>query len=127
MKKWIDGLDANDAEYTHHLLEGLWVYQTFNVVKEDLLDKLLASEDHRARAAATRVLSFWLDQVNQPLEKLKKLIADDHPRVKLEAVRALSFMSGEAAVEVALEAAATEMDYYLNYTLDETMRALENN
>ena len=53
------------------------------------------------------------------------MIADAHPRVRLEAVRALSFSSGDAAIELALEVLEGETDYYLQYTLDETMRALE--
>ena len=57
---------------------------------------------------------------------LKPLVNDDHPRVRLEAVRALSFMNGDEAIELALEVLEYEMDYYLQYTLDETMRSLEN-
>ena len=53
------------------------------------------------------------------------MIADSNPRVRLEAVRALSFSSGDAAIELALEVLEGETDYYLQYTLDETMRALE--
>ena len=45
--------------------------------------------------------------------------------MRIEAVRALSFMKGEIAAEVALEVLNHDMDDYLQYTLDETMRALE--
>ncbi len=126
LKTWIASLDESDPEIEHHLLEGLWVYQTQNVVEPELLAKLLKANDHRARAAATRVLSFWLDRVDSPVELLKQRIADGHPRVRLEALRALSFMEGDAAMEAGLEVLEHEMDYYLHYTLDETMRALEN-
>ena len=126
LEKWIASLDPKDENFTHQKLEALWVYQTFNVVNRKLLDDLLASKDHRARAAATRVLSFWIDKVDKPLNILKKLVADKHPRVRLEAVRALSFASGDEAMEIALEVLENgKMDYYLQYTLDETMRALE--
>ncbi len=124
-KKWAAGLDAKDKDYEHNLLEALWVYQTQNVVEQDLLKKLLNTEDYRARAAAVRVLSFWLDRVDAPLELLKARIADPNSRVRLEALRALSFMDGEAASEAALEVLNHDMDEYLQYTLDETMRALE--
>ncbi len=126
LEKWIAGLDPKDKNYTHQKLEALWVYQTFNVVNQKLLQELLTAKDHRARAAATRVLSFWIDQLDKPLDLLKKLVADKHPRVRLEAVRALSFSSGDRAIEIALEVLENgKMDYYLQYTLDETMRALE--
>ncbi|MCA9129448.1 MAG: HEAT repeat domain-containing protein, partial [Planctomycetales bacterium] len=122
---WLANLDAEDEEYERLLLEGLWVFQTQNVIEQDLLHKLLNAKDHRARAAAVRVLSFWIDQVDKPLELLKKRVADEHPRVRLEAVRALSFTSGDEAVEIALDVLNYDMDDYLQYTLDETMRVLE--
>ncbi|RMF39292.1 MAG: azurin, partial [Planctomycetota bacterium] len=124
-KDWINALDPNDDEYLHHLLEGLWVHQTHNVVDEDLLKRLLTCDDHRARSAAVRALSFWLDRVEQPLELLRARVHDSHPRVRLEAVRALSFLRGEAPMEVALEVLEHDMDEYLEYTLNETMRQLE--
>jgi putative membrane-bound dehydrogenase-like protein len=123
--KWIDSLDKDDPEFEHQQLEALWIHQMHNRVNENLLDRVLGSKDHRARAAAVRVLSFWLDQVPKPLDRLKKFVGDPHPRVRLESVRALSFLSGDEAIEVALEVLNHEMDYYLEYTLDETMRVLE--
>ena len=70
-------------------------------------------------------LSFWLDQVEAPIDLLQARINDPHPRVRLEAVRALSFLSGDEAVEAALGVLEHDMDDYLQYTLDETMRVLE--
>ncbi len=43
-KKWIDGLDAKDANYDFYLLEALWVHQQHNVVDVDLLKRVLAVE-----------------------------------------------------------------------------------
>ncbi len=106
-------------------LEGLWLCQTHNHVEQPLLEKLLSAENHRARAAATRVLSFWLDRIPNHLELLRECINDVHPRVRLEAVRALSFLAGDEAVEIALGVLEHEMDDYLQYTLDETMRVLQ--
>lgn len=124
-KKWAADLDPKDELFEHNLLEALWVYQTQNVVEADLLKKLLNAEDHRARAAAVRVLSFWLDEVDKPLDLLQPRVNDPHPRVRLEAVRALSFLQGEAAMELALEVLEHDMDDYLQYALDETIRVLE--
>ena len=58
LEKWIAGLDKNDKNYQHNLMEGLWVYQWNNVVNEELLKQLLRSPDEHARAAATRVLCY---------------------------------------------------------------------
>ncbi len=125
LDQWLAALDSNDENFEHQQLEALWMYQTHNQVNQPLLQKVLASKDHRARAAGIRVLSFWIDQVDEPLAILKKHVADEHPRVRLESVRALSFMSGDEAIETALGVLEFEMDYYLQYTLDETMRMLE--
>ena len=67
--------------------------QYHNVVDVDLLKRMLASPEFRARAAATRVLCYWRDRVPDALELLKKLAADPAPRVRLEAVRAASFFT----------------------------------
>ena len=67
VEKWVAGLDKNDPDYEHHLLEALWVHQYHNVVNVDLLKRMLASPDFRARAAATRVLCYWRDRVPDAL------------------------------------------------------------
>ena len=119
-------MDKSNKDYTHHQLEALWIYQTNNVVELDLLKKLLGSDDHRARAAATRVLCFWHKRIPDSLAMVRKCVNDKHPRVRLEAVRALSYFESEDAAEAALDVLNHDMDDYLQYTLDETMRQLEN-
>lgn len=125
VQTWVKALDSADAEYEHHMLEALWMYQTHNVVNQELLEKLLGSKDHRVRSAATRVLSFWIDRVPNHMSLLEKCVNDDHPRVRLEGVRAISFLRGDDAVELALAVLEHDTDKYLEYTLDETMRRLE--
>lgn len=127
LDKWLAGLDKNDPNYPHHELEALWMHQQHDVVDEDLLKKVLSSSDPRARAAATRVLCYWADRVNEPLELLRKQVNDEHPRVRLEAVRALSFFDKDAdkAIEVATESLIYDQDDYLKYTFNETMNTLD--
>jgi hypothetical protein len=125
---WVGGLDPQDDHTPALQLEALWIKQQHDVVDPQLLNGLLGAEDPRVRAAATRVLSFWHDRLDDPLALLRQQIRDEHPRVRLEAVRALSFFEGaeaQAALEVAVEALLFDMDDYLQYTLDETMRTLE--
>ncbi|MBI3467702.1 MAG: c-type cytochrome, partial [Planctomycetes bacterium] len=123
--RWIAELNQQDADYEHHLLEALWVYQHHNVVNTELLERMLASPDFRARAAATRVLCYWRDRVAAPIELLKRMAADSHPRVRLEAVRAASFLTAPEAVEIAEIAAEQPADRYLDYVRSETLRTLE--
>ena len=91
LAKWMASLDKSEKLYEHHLLEALWLHQTHNVVNQELLETLLSAKDHKARAAATRVLSFWLDDIPNHMQLLEKCISDKHPRVRLEGVRAVSF------------------------------------
>lgn len=123
--KWIAGLDKSDPEYEHHLLEALWVYQAANVVEPKLLTRVLRSPNPHARAAATRVLCYQRNRVENALELLREQANDEHPRVRLEAVRACSFFTVPEAAEVALEAVKHETDYYIDYTLTETITTLE--
>lgn len=130
VNKWAAKLDAKDPAYEHHMTEALWVHQWMNVVDEALLKKMLRSPDYHARAAATRVLCYWRDRVQDPLGLLSAQAKDDSPRVRLEAVRACSFFKTSKAADVALlalekEANPDKPDYYIKYCLDETMKALD--
>ena len=56
---WYRALDPRSAELEHHRLEALWLYQALNVVEPRVLEQVLQSRDHRARAAACRVAAAW--------------------------------------------------------------------
>ncbi len=125
LKAWIEGLDPKDKDYEHHRLEALWVHQHHNAVNTALLKQVLRSPDYRARAAATRVLAYWREQIDDALDLLLAQGGDHHPRVRLEAVRAASFFESPRAAEVALEVVRHPLDDYLNYTLGETIETLK--
>ena len=123
--QWAAGLDKADPDYEHRMMEALWVHQQHNVVDVAFLKRMLASPDFRARAAAARVLCYWRDRVPGALDLLKTLAADPYPRVRLEAVRAASFFTEPEAIEVALITAERPSDQYLDYTRNETLKALQ--
>ncbi|MCG6155532.1 PVC-type heme-binding CxxCH protein [Rubinisphaera margarita] len=128
VNNWLKGLDPNAESFARLQLEGLWIHQQHDVVDESLLKQVLQSKDPRARAAATRVLSYWRDRVENPLALLEASVNDEHPRVRLEAVRALSYFHGDdilPALELAAESLIHEQDDYLEYTLNETMGTLD--
>ena len=123
---WVAAQDEKDAEYQHWLLEALWVKQHHAAVDPQLLGRLLNSSEPKARAAATRVLGYWRDDVEKPLALLQARVNDEHPRVRLEAVRALSFFDSQEALDIAVESLVHPQDDYLDYTLNETIATLEN-
>ncbi len=124
--RWVASLDKNEVNHEHHLLEALWVDAHHNVVPLPLLDRVLASNDHRARSAAARVLCNRRDKVSDALARFKRLAADLHPAVRLEAVRAASFFAEAEAVEIAVIAAAQGADKYLDFVQSETLRTLDS-
>ena len=109
------------------MMEALWVHQWHNVVDEALLKERLRSPDPRARAAATRVLCYWRDRVQDPVGLLKVQAVDEDPRVRLHAVRAASFFDdAKAGAEIVYAALTRDTDYYLDYTVGETLKQLRS-
>lgn len=127
-RKWMAKLDPNDPDYEHHVLEILWLHQSHNIVDAALLKQVLRSPDYRARAAATRVLTYWRDRIPEPLELLQVQVNDESPRVRLHAIWALSYFRGQDAVkasEVVVESLIHPQDDYLKFLLDETNKTLD--
>lgn len=123
--RWVGGLNKTDSAYEHLLLEALWIYQDFNVVNADLLKNLLAAKDHRARAAATRVLFYWRNQLPGALNMVTEMSGDTSARVRIEAVAALSYFKNDTALKAAVAALRQPMDYYLMYAERETLKYLK--
>lgn len=125
LDKWLKKFDVSNKDHLHQMLEGLWVQQSQVSIDEKLLNSLLTCSDFRVRAAATRVLCDCRDKFPNALETFAKQVNDKHPRVRLEAVRACSYFRTPDAAEIALQALEYEMDEFLEYTLAETMKQLE--
>ncbi len=125
VQSWARTLGSNDPEFEHHMLEALWMHQYHDVVNVDLLKRMLSSKDHRARAAAGRVLCYWQDRVPETLDLLRVAAADAHPRVRVEAVRTASFLTVPEAIEVVLIAAEQPADRAVTYISQETLKTLE--
>jgi azurin len=125
LEKWLAGLNAADPNHAYHQLEGLWVCQQFNHAHEGLLDALLKSQDYQVRAAATRVLFYWKEQIKGAQHKLIAMSQDPAPRVRLEAIAALSHFKSEAAVKALLATTEQPTDDYIDYALAESFKHLK--
>lgn len=126
VKEWV----AKNGSDDRLLTEALWVLQGQHTVDLDLAARVLKAKTGDARAAAVRVLSE--EQVlgfivpEKFLSLVRDAAKDDFARTRLEVIRACSFIPAKASVELALVAAtAHPRDYWLDYTLDATLSALE--
>ncbi len=124
LQQWVASINASDSSSDQHRLDALWIYQALDVVEPKLLGELLESRDGRVRAAATRVIGYWRDRLEHPLEMLAKRVTDEHPRVRLEAVRVLGTMHEPRAAELAMRALDLPQDVNLDYALWLTAREL---
>ena len=70
LKTWVANLKKDDPQYTHHVLEALWVTWGLNNVNEGLLKQMLESKDFRARAAAVRVVRYSGHQLKNQADLL---------------------------------------------------------
>jgi len=122
---WIAALPADDPDREHHLLEALWLYQSFDRVEPKLLTALLNARDPSVRAAATRVVVYWHARLTNPTALLAARVADDHPQVRLEAVRALGSLESSRAAVLAMQALDRPTDRWIDHALYLTMRDLE--
>jgi|GEM_PF-6232382 len=111
LKAWLSKVPATDSDSIHLRLEGLWLYQTHNVVEETLLRELLRCSEPRAQAAATRALCYWRDQIPDVNSLIKTQLNDENGRVRIEAVRACSYLKAAGMQEAVLNV--------LNYELDD--------
>ncbi|MEL6110191.1 MAG: PVC-type heme-binding CxxCH protein [Planctomycetota bacterium] len=121
IKSWLG--QTSDAR---ELCEAMWVQERFRDLNPKLIDRVLASEDYRARAAAIHTITNQIHLLGAGGQAyLATGIKDPHPRVRLEAVRGVSFLESPDATTLALSVVESPMDYWLHYTLEHTLHALE--
>ncbi|HWL09695.1 MAG TPA: PVC-type heme-binding CxxCH protein [Planctomicrobium sp.] len=132
LTNWVQKLDPQDPLFEQRRLEAMWAGQAIGKLSPDLLNAILSSPDHRARAAGVRALSqatqetFGLTAEVPVIPVLEKAVADEHPQVRLEAVNALRAVGTVQATELALRALDQEVDQYLDYALYLTVRATQS-
>ncbi len=92
VQTWVAALDKSDKNYEHNVLEALWTTWGMNQADDTLLRQMLAAKDHRARAAAVRVLRYNTHRIADHVALLEKAATDAHGRVRLEAIVAASWL-----------------------------------
>ncbi len=106
---WFSGLDPTRENYEHLLLEALWVTWGINQVDEELLYRLLNSQDFRVRTAAVRVLRYN-PQIETYIPWLTAAAEDPHGRVRTEVMAAASWLTPQQGIPIIEKASEKELD-----------------
>ena len=117
VRTWVRRIRSSGSDADHDRLEALWVCENVNVVEPALLERVLKSEEPRARAAAVRVVGHWADRLDDPTALLEPMLADEFSRVRLEAVRALSAIPRPQSIVLATRVLDKPMDPFIEYGL----------
>ncbi len=118
LQEWVQQLDTSAPQYEHHLLEALWVTWGINKIDNALLQKLLTAKDHRARAAATRVLRYSGHQIEDQETLLLSAAEDPHGRVRLEAIVSASWLDKTVGEKILSKAKEKELDSWMRDAFD---------
>jgi putative heme-binding domain-containing protein len=125
LTEWVAKLNPSDPDFEHHLLEAVHVYESHEIVNEDLLQKLAKGKEPGARGYAAHVAGRWADRLKTPLAILRPLITDSVARVRLEALVAVSDVHQPEAIAVATQVLDFPTDKFIRYALEKTVYALQ--
>ena len=123
----VKGLDEWVGKVTDEglLRRALGIYEAHEVVRPELLKRLLGSKNGAVRGYATRMAGMWADRVPEALGWLRERAADEEARVRLEAVVASTYVGKAEAVEIPAVASVNGRDKWIDYALVQSVRALK--
>ena len=115
--EWLKNLNPDDPRYKNHQLEALWAYRNLELFNIPLLNELLTSKDHRARAAATKQLRYWHDKTGNGDKLLEKMAKDSSGLVRMEAAIACSYIGTTKAFDILREMMELPNEKHLTYAI----------
>ncbi len=124
MDTWVRNLNITSPAYEHHLYEALGAYATLEIIRPELLIKLLNADEPRARAYASRIVGRWHDRLEDPLDLLQPRVVDEDPLVRMEAVIACAAIPTANSMPIAAQAVDKPMDDALTYAFRQAVHHL---
>lgn len=136
--KWLSSLDHENHEHHsshgdhkhhdlglfHHLTEALWLHQQRGWIHPNLFQRVSASPDHNARAAAAHLLRYWADDLPDARSDFVRLARDKHPRVRLETIASSTWTDASIAIEVLEITRDLPQDFYVKLAWNNARKAL---
>jgi azurin len=117
LDKWISELDSKESRFINHQVEGMWAYRNLELVNIKLLEELLDSKNHNARAAATKQLRYWHTYAKNGNELLRKAANDRNGLVRMEAAIACSYIGTKDAFQVLKQMINLPHEKHLTYAI----------
>ena len=117
LRAWVNRITSNDSQSDHDRLEALWTCENLNAEEPALLERVLKSQEPRARAAAVRVAGHWAAQLPDAMKLIAPVVDDPYPRTRMEAVRALADIPAIDSLKAATHVLDQPMDPVLDYVL----------
>jgi len=122
LDQWVTNLDKADENFLHQQIEAIWVYRSLGAPRPELLTSLLKSENHLARAAATRQLRYWHgDLGTEAIPLLAAAANDENGIVRMEAANAASYIGTKESLEAILGVLDHPMGSHLKYAVQCTL------
>jgi putative heme-binding domain-containing protein len=117
LDNWVQNLTKEDPRLPHHQLEAIWTYRTIGATNAELLRDLLASTDHRARAAGVQQLRFWHRLLPDHIDVLRKAANDKNGLVRMQAAIAASYIGSKDALDAMLDVLKHPRGGHLAYAI----------
>ena len=114
---WVAGLDASDPRHRHHQMEAVWMYRGIEASKPELLVELVTCNNAQARAAATKQLAYWFDEIDNAQQLLTDRANDESAIVRMEAAIAASYVGTEEALVAMLDTIKHPNGKHLSYAM----------
>ncbi|MDA7646298.1 c-type cytochrome, partial [bacterium] len=120
-KTWAKTAEGRDLMEVVTLLE--WLDQP----DSEILRRLLASSDDRARAYGVRVAGRWGERIENIVGLLEHAAKDRHARVRMEAALACATLPENGAIMVATTVAEEPRDRWINYAFAQAVHHTKTN
>lgn len=123
LNKWVEEINVSDDK---NLMAALTVYENFETVNTDLLQKALRSRHHGSRAYALQVVARWANRLNDPLKMVTPFLHDSHPRVRMMAIVACGNIKTPESMNTVVEVLRYPMDKFTRFAFERTVHALRD-
>lgn len=118
LDKFVAALDPAAPRHRHHQLEAVWTYRGIEAdARPELLTELLTCDNHNARAAATKQLAYWFDEVENARQLLNDRANDTSAIVRMEAAIAASHVGTEDSLVAMLDTLDHPHGKHLSYAI----------